>query len=107
MLEDYNQLLELTNELYQQILLQYQKKGGSEDMKPLLPGALELPNDKYRFRIDELETKVASLTSENTSLTNENASLTNENASLTDKVQTLEQTVAELQRKLNEGITSN
>ena len=24
-------------------------------MKPLLPGAIELPNDKYRFRIDELE----------------------------------------------------
>ncbi|MCD8348614.1 MAG: bZIP transcription factor [Lachnospiraceae bacterium] len=107
MLEDYNQLLELTNELYQQILLQYQKKGGSEDMKPLLPGALELPNDKYRFQIDELETEVASLTSENTSLTSENASLTNENASLIDKVQTLEQTVAELQRKLNEDITSN
>ncbi|MCC8102177.1 MAG: hypothetical protein LIP11_07935, partial [Clostridiales bacterium] len=55
-IDDYNQLFELSNTLYQQIILQYQKKGGSKDMKPLLPGALELPNDKYRFRIDELET---------------------------------------------------
>ena len=31
-------------------------------MKPLLPGAIELPNDKYRFRIAELEEKVSQFT---------------------------------------------
>lgn len=119
MLEDYNQLLELTNELYQQMILQYQKKGGSKDMKPLLPGALELPNDKYRFRIDELEAENALLTNENTSLANENASLANENASLTnenaslidekasltDNIQSLKQVIAELQLKLKADIS--
>ena len=29
-------------------------------MKPLLDGAMELPLDKYRIRIDELEGKLAS-----------------------------------------------
>ena len=28
-------------------------------MKPLLPGAIELPNDKYRRRIDTLEKELA------------------------------------------------
>ncbi|MCD8398494.1 MAG: hypothetical protein LUD12_15180 [Lachnospiraceae bacterium] len=95
--DDYNQLLELSNTLYQQIILQYQKKGGSKDMKPLLPGALELPNDKYRFRIDELET-------ENASLSSEIASLSSENASLSDKNKSLELEVAELRSKLKEGM---
>ncbi|MCC8044712.1 MAG: hypothetical protein LIP12_04335 [Clostridiales bacterium] len=33
-------------------------------MKPLLPGAMELPDDKYRFRIDELEAENATLIEE-------------------------------------------
>ena len=31
-----------------------------QNMKPLLDGAMELPLDKYRIRIDELEGKLAS-----------------------------------------------
>lgn len=61
--DDANQLVELTNLLYENIVLYYQKNGG-EQMKPLLPGAIELPNDKYRIRIDELETQNSELKGE-------------------------------------------
>ena len=54
--DDASQLLELTNLLYEHIAdLKKKTKGAVVEMKPLLPGAIELPNDKYRFRIDELE----------------------------------------------------
>lgn len=46
------QLLELTKLLYAHICVDLEKVGGCEEMKPLLDGAIELPNDKYRFRID-------------------------------------------------------
>ncbi len=108
-LEDYNQLLELLNILYQQIILQYQKKGGDKEMKPLLPGALELPNDKYRFRIDELEAENATLADKNAMLTNEKESLANEKmdlmnekAILEDRNAALESEMELLRRKLQE-----
>lgn len=44
-------------------------------MKPLLPGALELPNGKYRLRIMELE--------------NENARYADENAALRRQIEEL------------------
>ena len=44
-------------------------------MKPLLPGALELPNDKYRFRIDELEKEISRYADENARYADENARL--------------------------------
>ncbi|MCC8106805.1 MAG: hypothetical protein LIO99_12525 [Clostridiales bacterium] len=99
-LEDYNQLLELLNILYQQIILQYQKKGGDKEMKPLLPGALELPNDKYRFRIDELEAENATLADKNAILTNEKESLANEKTVLEDRNAALESEMELLRRKL-------
>ncbi len=34
-------------------------------MKPLLPGALELPNDKYRIQIDRLEQELSRYVDEN------------------------------------------
>ncbi|MCC8043975.1 MAG: hypothetical protein LIP12_00550 [Clostridiales bacterium] len=92
-LDDYNQLLELLKQLYQQIILQYQKKGGDKDMKPLLPGAMELPNDKYRFRIDELE-------AENASLRDEKATLAEEKSALADKNAALERELEILRRRL-------
>jgi hypothetical protein len=52
--EDADQLLELIYKLYSYILDNYEELGGSEDMKELLPGAMELPLDKYRKQIDEL-----------------------------------------------------
>ncbi|MCD7957717.1 MAG: hypothetical protein LUG93_18605 [Lachnospiraceae bacterium] len=88
-LDDYNQLLELLNQLYQQIILQYQKKGGDKDMKPLLPGAMELPNDKYRFRIDELEAENASLQEEKSALAEEKAALADKNAALERELEIL------------------
>ena len=57
--DDANQLLELTNLLHMHICSNFKKKGGTVDMKPLLPGAIELPNDKYRRRIDTLEKELA------------------------------------------------
>ncbi len=55
--DDANQLLEMTRELYKHIFKDYEKKGALEDMRPLLNGAYELPNDKYRLKIGELETE--------------------------------------------------
>lgn len=52
-------------------------------MKPLLPGALELPNDKYRFRIDELE--------------RENKQYADENAKYADEIIKLKKRIAELE----------
>lgn len=57
--DDANQLLELTTLLHAHICNNFKKKGGTVDMKPLLPGAIELPNDKYRRRIDALEKELA------------------------------------------------
>ena len=54
-------------------------------MKPLLPGALELPNDKYRFRIDELE--------------KENARYADEITRYADEILKLQKRVAELEAK--------
>ena len=56
--DDANQLLELTGQLYQHVYAHYEELGGLDDMKPLLNGALELPMDKYRIRIDELEEEI-------------------------------------------------
>ncbi|MCD7955526.1 MAG: hypothetical protein LUG93_07195, partial [Lachnospiraceae bacterium] len=60
--DDYHQLCELTNKLYIQVLLNYEEKGGDTTVKELLPGAIELPNDVYRIRIDELEEQNGILT---------------------------------------------
>ncbi len=56
--DDANQLFELTHKLYAHISKNYEELGGGEAMKELLPGAMELPNDKYRIRIDELEAEI-------------------------------------------------
>lgn len=57
--EDADQLRELTRQLYAHLYAHYFEIGGCEDMKPLLEGAMELPGDKYRMRIDELEAERA------------------------------------------------
>ena len=67
-MDDAKQLLELTELLYAYICADLEKAGGNAEMKPLLDGAIELPNDKYRFRIDELEKQLAEYADENAKL---------------------------------------
>lgn len=55
--DDANQLKELTSMLYDHIYRNYGDLGGYGNMRPLLEGAMELPMDKYRIQIDELEAK--------------------------------------------------
>ncbi|MDD3368545.1 MAG: bZIP transcription factor [Lachnospiraceae bacterium] len=77
-LDDANQLRELTLQLYDHIYQHYDELGGRNDMKPLLEGAIELPLDKYRIRIDELEQKTSALEQEKSSLEQEKSSLEQE-----------------------------
>ena len=84
--DDARQLTELTNRLHRHICRDVAKKqGGEEGMKPLLPGALELPNDKYRFRIDELERQIEQYRDENARYADENARYADENAKYADE----------------------
>lgn len=69
--DDANQLRELTLQLYDHLYAHYEEIGGYSDMKPLLDGALELPLDKYRIRIDELEQEKVTLTQKNATLESE------------------------------------
>ncbi|MCD8395720.1 MAG: hypothetical protein LUD12_00795 [Lachnospiraceae bacterium] len=69
-------------------------------MKPLLPGAMELPNDKYRFRIDELEAENATLADEKAVLADEKAALADKNATLTDEKAALEDRNAALENEV-------
>lgn len=80
--DDASQLRELTLQLYDHIYSHYEELGGYADMKPLLDGALELPLDKYRIRIDELEQEKQSLKQEKQSLEQERQSLEQENKHL-------------------------
>lgn len=59
-------------------------------MKPLLYGAIELPNDKYRFRIDELEKELAKYADEISRYADENAKYADENAKLKKRIEELE-----------------
>ena len=80
---DAAKLIELTNNLYEQILLHYQKKGGDQSMGVMLPGAMELPHDDIIFKLEELEET--------------NIALTKENTALTDEVEKLKARIAELE----------
>lgn len=82
-MDDAKQLLELTELLYAHICADLEKAGGCKEMKPLLDGAIELPNDKYRFRIDELE--------------KENAKYADEIAKYADEIARLKKRIEELE----------
>lgn len=90
--DDASQLLELTNLLYEHICADLKKKtkGAVVEMKPLLPGAIELPNDKYRFRIDELE-------KENTRYADEISRYADEISRYTDEISALKKRIRELE----------
>ncbi len=100
--DDANQLWELTEQLYEHIYANYEKLGGYEEMKPLLEGALELPMDKYRIRIDELETENAKVSAENAKVSAENAKVSAENAKMNAELVQLKQQLAEFQQQLAE-----
>ena len=104
--DDANQLLELTNLLQEHIYKEFKKKGGEIELKPLLPGAIELPNDKYRLRISQLEDKLS--ISENKLSISENklsisenklAQYKKENTQYKDKIRVLERHIQELLKK--------
>ncbi|MDD3416381.1 MAG: hypothetical protein PHY47_20655 [Lachnospiraceae bacterium] len=66
--DDASQLRELTLQLYNHVYSHYEELGGYAVMKPLLEGAIELPLDKYRIRIDELDEENQSLKQKNDTL---------------------------------------
>ena len=45
------------------------------DLKPFFPGTIELPNDKYRFQIEELKEEISKYADENARFADENAQL--------------------------------
>ena len=94
---DAAKLIELTNNLYEQILLHYQKKGGEQSMGVMLPGAMELPHDDIIFKLEELEETNIALNKELTALTDENTALTDENTALADENEKLKIRIAELE----------
>lgn len=59
-------------------------------MNPLLPGAFELPNDKYRLRIAALEAENAKYVDEITRYADENARYADENYLLKKRIEELE-----------------
>ena len=85
--DDANQLYELTDFLDEHIRHEFSIKmeGAQEYMKPLLPGALELPNDKYRLRIAELEQENAKFANENAKFASEITRYADENARFADE----------------------
>ena len=85
--DDATQLLELSNLLHEHIYEEFKKKGGGIELKPLLSGAIELPNDKYRLRIIQLE-------EENIHYKEENTHYKKENIQLEDKLSISENKIA-------------
>ncbi len=99
--DDAKQLYEITNFLDEHIRHEFSTKmeGAKEFMKPLLPGALELPNDKYRLRIAELEQENAKFADEITKYADKNARYADENAQYADEILRLQKRIAELEAK--------
>lgn len=93
-IDDAKQLYELTGFLDEHIRNEFshKMKGAKEHMRPLLPGALELPNDKYRLRITELE-------QENARFADEITRYADDNAKYADEILKLQQRIAELEAK--------
>ena len=90
---DAAKLVELTNNLYEQILLHYQERGGDQSMGVMLPGALELPHDDIIFkleRLEELEEKTAVQAGEIAMLADKNVTLSDENKKLKARIAELE-----------------
>ncbi len=93
----------LTGRLHEHICAEFnRKKKGDEELKPLLPGALELPNDKYRFRIDELEKEILRYADENAKYADENARYADENAKYADEILRYADEIVKLKKRIAE-----
>ena len=120
---DAGKLVELTEALYQQIILHYQERGGEQVMRPLLPGAMRLPNDQFYFYVEDLEEKYdaaqelnkimterASLWEEEAAIQTERAdalatrtaALYDENAALSDEIEKLKARIQKLESVASE-----
>ncbi|MDD3403782.1 MAG: hypothetical protein PHQ72_10565 [Hespellia sp.] len=87
--DDADQLIEMTNLLYQHICDYYEELKGAEEMKPLLDGAMELPLDKYRIQIDQLEAEKAEVEAEKAEVEAKNLRLEKENKELREQIERL------------------
>lgn len=96
--EDANQLLELTKILYAYLYDHYYEIGGCEDMKPLLDGAIELPLDKYRIRIDKLQEECARAEKERAKAEEGRIRAEEERAKVEKEIALLKQKLQELQK---------
>lgn len=99
---DADQLKELTTQLFDHIYHHYDALGGYEEVRPLLDGAIELPLDKYRYQIDELEQKKAMLEKENSELETEKTNLEIEKTNLEIEKTNLEIEKTNLKQKFSE-----
>ena len=91
---DMLKLCDTAGQLYDQIILHYRKKGGDYTMRPLLPGALRLPNDKYIFQLEELEDKYAEAQKTIATQEKDNATLSDENEKLRARIRELETAIS-------------
>lgn len=106
---DAGKLVDLTDALYQQIILHYQERGGEQDMRPLLPGAMRLPNDQFYFYVEDLEEKydaaqeLNKIMTERASLWEEEAAIQTERAdALADENEKLKARIQELESAASE-----
>ena len=100
--DDAHQLRELTIQLFDHVYQNYDELGGYTNMKPLLDGALELPLDKYRMRIDELEEKTSTLQEEANSYKEEANTYKEEANAYKEKANALEEEIQRLQELLEQ-----
>ena len=97
--DDANQLKELTRQLYEHIYKHYEELGGYQEMKQLLYGALELPLDKYRIKIDELEAAAQKLEAKNRKAYEEKQKAYEEKQQLESENLRLKKRIQELENK--------
>lgn len=66
-------------------------------MKPIPPGILELPHDKYLRYTDELKKEIARYADENAKYADKISKYADENAKYADEILRLKQRIAELE----------
>ncbi|MDD3278530.1 MAG: hypothetical protein PHG16_06560 [Lachnospiraceae bacterium] len=96
--DDAEQLMELTGLLYQHICGHYKELKGAEEMKPLLDGAMELPLDKYRIKIDQLEAEKAEVEAEKAEVEAEKAEVEAAKAKLEEENRNLRERIKKLEK---------
>ncbi len=97
--DDTIHLLDLASMLYQYFYnsLSNKMKGEMQNMKPIPPGILELPHDKYLRYTDELKKEIARYADENAKYADKISKYADENAKYADEILRLKQRIAELE----------